>query len=300
MDLRRAELILNPGAGSAVREEVESALGDRVRIRLTAAPGDATRMARKAAQEGVGLVVAAGGDGTLHEVVNGLLPDPGETVCGLLPLGTGNDFARTLALPARIEEWASVLEEGRTLALDAIRVEGPFDSCWAINGVAGGAIDRLDEKMTAELKHFWGPLSYLRATAEALPELEPFRVEAVFDDGESLEARVHSVVAANGRTLAGGIPIAPAADPADGLMDCVLVTAVEGLEIVTLGGKVLLGAHLEDERILFRRAHSLHVTSEPPMAFHADGERMDGEWARLTLHAGVLPMLVGPEAAAGA
>ncbi|MEZ5330665.1 MAG: diacylglycerol kinase family lipid kinase [Thermoanaerobaculia bacterium] len=293
----RARLILNPGAGSAVREEVETQLGDRVEIRLTEAPGDATRLAREAVEEGVSLVVAGGGDGTLHEVVNGLLPEPRGTVCGLLPLGTGNDFARTLALPADIAEWATVLEAGRTLDLDAIRVEGPFDPRWAINGVAGGAIDRLDEKMTAELKRFWGPLSYLRATAEALPDLEPFRIEAVFDDGEPIAASVHSVVAANGRTLAGGIPIAPGADPADGRMDCVLVTAVEGLEIVTLGGKVLLGAHLEDERVLFRRARSLSVTSDPPMAFHADGERLDGAWARLTLHPGVLPMLVGPEAA---
>jgi diacylglycerol kinase family enzyme len=80
-------------------------------------------------------------------------------------------------------------------------------------------------------------------------------------------------------------------------MDCILVRAVEGLDLVTLAGKVLLGTHLDDERIVYRRARSLHLRSRPAMAFHADGERLDGDWARYTLHPGRLRMLVGEPAA---
>lgn len=285
-------LVLNPGAGRATPVEVEQVLGDRMRIVATEGAGHAAALARRAVEEGVATVVAGGGDGTLHEVVNGLLPDPGETVCGLLPLGTGNDFARTLGLPSDLEEWLEILDAGRTRAIDVMELELPAGRRFVVNCLVGGAIDRVDEKLTAEVKRRWGPLAYLRATAETLPELESFAVEVAFDDGEPLERRVHSVVAANGRTVAGGVPVAPEADPADGVMDCLLVEAVQGAEIVALAGKVLLGKHLDDEHVLCRRARSFSLVSRPAMAFHADGERVDGERARCTLRAGALRMLV--------
>jgi diacylglycerol kinase (ATP) len=293
MEPSRRLLILNPGAGHAVREEVERVLGERMRIVLTEGRGRASELARRAVEEGVGTVVAGGGDGTLHEVVNGLLPDPGRTVCGQLPLGTGNDFARTLGLPSDIERWAELLEGGRTRTVDVIELDGSFGRRWAVNCVVGGAIDRVDEKLTEEVKRFWGPLSYLRATAETLPELEPFAVELLFDDGERIAREAHAVVVANGRTVAGGVPVAPEADPADGAMDCLLLAAVQGVDLVTLAGKVLLGAHLGDEHALFRRARSLRLTSRPAMAFHADGERLDAARATFTIRPAALRMLVG-------
>ena len=289
-------LILNPGAGRTVREEVDRAVGGRMRIVLTEGPGHATELARRAVEGGVGTVVAGGGDGTLHEVVNGLLPDPGQTVCGLLPLGTGNDFARTLGLPNEIERWVELLEGGKTRKVDVIELDGPFGRRWAINCVVGGAIDRVDEKLTEEAKRFWGPLSYLRAAAETLPELEPFAVELLFDDGERIAREAHAVVVANGRTVAGGAPVAPEADPADGSMDCLLLAAVQGIDLLTLAGKVLLGAHLGDEHAPFRRARSLRLTSRPAMAFHADGERLDAARVTFTLRPAALRMLVGGEA----
>ena len=293
MEPSRRLLILNPGAGHAVREEVERVLGERMHIVLTEGPGHATELARRAVEEGVGTVVAGGGDGTLHEVVNGLLPDPGRTVCGQLPLGTGNDFARTLGLPTEIERWVELLDGGRTRTVDVIELDGSFGRRWAVNCVVGGAIDRVDEKRTEEVKRFWGPLSYLRATAETLPELEPFAVELLFDDGERIARAAHAVVVANGRTVAGGVPVAPEADPADGFMDCLLLAAVQGVDLVTLGGKVLLGAHLGDRHASFRRARSLRLTSRPAMAFHADGERLDAARATFTLRPAALHMLVG-------
>lgn len=296
MEPSRRLLILNPGAGDAVREEVERVLGERMRIVLTEGPGHATELARRAVEEGVGTVVAGGGDGTLHEVVNGLLPDPGRTVCGQLPLGTGNDFARTLGLPFEIERWVELLDGGRTRMVDVIELDGSFGRRWAVNCVVGGGMDRVDEKLTEEVKRFWGPLSYLRATAETLPELEPFAVELLFDDGERIAREAHAVVVANGRTVAGGVPVAPEADPADGAMDCLLLAAVQGVHLLTLAGKVLLGIHLGDRDAPFRRARSLRLTSRPAMAFHADGERLDAARATFTLRPAALRMLVGGEA----
>lgn len=294
MDPSRTVLIVNPGAGRALYEEVEAALGGRLSLRLTEGPGHAGELARHALEEGAELVVAGGGDGTLHEVVNGLLPDPGETVCGVLPLGTANDFARTLGVPDDLESWAELLRSGTTRKIDALELEGPWGRRWVINCAVGGAVDRVDRKLTAEVKRLWGPLSYLRAAAEALPELEPFAVELELDGGERIERPAHSVVMANGRTVAGGVPVAPTADPADGLLDCLLVDAVAGAELVAVAGKVLLGAHLEDVHVQHRRTRSLSLATDPPMAFHADGERLDGAWARCRLHPGALSMLASP------
>lgn len=105
-------VILNPAAGKTDLRELERALPSSVEIRTTKGPGEARQLAARARDERFDLVVAAGGDGTLNEVINGLLPDPGEVVCGLLPLGTGNDFARSVGVPTDLGAGRSRLGGG--------------------------------------------------------------------------------------------------------------------------------------------------------------------------------------------
>lgn len=120
------------------------------------------------------------------------------------------------------------------------------------------------------------------------------------DEGDTLEIEVHNVVVANGQTVAGGISIAPRAAVDDGLLDCVVITAVEGLDIASLGARVLLGRHLDggDERIVFRRCRVLEVAADPPMPFHADGEPLAGERLSFAVRPRALSMVVGPRAVA--
>ena len=118
-------IICNPRAGSVKDRE---AIGEKLqqlpgaRIYFTEKEGDATRLAQDAVQQDQDLVVAAGGDGTLNEVINGIAPYADRIEIGLVPLGTGNDFARTLALPNSIEDCIDILRIGKTRAIDLVRV----------------------------------------------------------------------------------------------------------------------------------------------------------------------------------
>src|SRR2546423_6742736 len=123
--MARTFVILNPAAGSgkdaeALVERIGS-LPD-VEVRLTGKAGAATQFRRTALAKGCEMIVAAGGDGTLNEVVNGLREDASGIVVGLVPLGTGNDFARTLGLPTNIDEAIGLLRTGHTRAIDLVRV----------------------------------------------------------------------------------------------------------------------------------------------------------------------------------
>src|SRR5262245_55201987 len=121
----KTSIIFNPAAGSvkdrkAIDEKLQQLSG--AQICFTEKEGDAIRFAEDAIQQGQELVVAAGGDGTLNEVINGIARFADRIRIGLVPLGTGNDFARTLALPNSIEDCIDILKAGKTREIDLVRV----------------------------------------------------------------------------------------------------------------------------------------------------------------------------------
>jgi diacylglycerol kinase (ATP) len=235
-------------------------------------------MAEAAAREGFDVVAAAGGDGTLHEVANGLMRVG--TACderpalAVVPLGTGNDFARTLALP--LDDPAAALalaaEPEAARPLDLIRVTSPEGALWAVNVCAGGFSGEVDEVLSPELKARWGPLAYLIGAVKALPELEGYDTRLAWDEAPDERVEAFNVVVANGRTAAGGKPAAPRANPEDGLLDVVVVLRSTALDIARLAAKVFAGDYLADGQVLHRRVRRLTVASRPGMWFNVDGE----------------------------
>ena len=167
------------------------------------------------------MIVAAGGDGTLNEVVNGIAPWADRIEIGLVPLGTGNDFARTLALPNSIDDCLDILRMGQTRAIDLVRVTSD-QIRYFVNVSAGGFSGTVNEKLTPEIKQTWGPLAYLRSAAEALPELRAYRTTVVLDEEPPLVVDLYNAIVANGRFVAGGTEVAPEAAVDDGLLDLVL------------------------------------------------------------------------------
>lgn len=280
-------LVLNPSAGSAgdVRHALDEVLAghDGVVVRETAGTGDAARIAREAVDEGFERVVAAGGDGTLNEVLNGIAPRFDRVELGLVPLGTGNDLARTLdiprGMPDDLHEAIELIVEGeaRPLDLATVRTEGG-EPHYFLNMSAGGFSGGVDDKMEAEVKAAWGPLSYVRGAFEALSELEIYRTRLVLEPGTGDEEEIRlatvNVVIANARFVGGGVHVAPTAEPDDGLLDLVAIQAAPVGRLSLLAPKILVGQHLDDELILHRRAKRFEIGSEPPMAFNADGERI--------------------------
>lgn len=278
-------IILNPASGKARDLEDVVARLSRVpngEIRISNKPGSAARFASAALRKGFDLVVAAGGDGTLNEVVNGIGENLGDARVGLIPLGTGNDFARTIGVPDDIEAAIDLIVIGETREADLVRVTSD-QVRYFVNVSAGGFSGLVDEKLTPEMKKTWGPLAYLRGAAAALPELRAYRTTLALDNLESLTLDLYNVVVANGRYVAGGTLIAPEASIDDGLLDIVLIPQRSAPELALLAAQVALGTHLTSEAIVFRRAAQLTVNSKPGMWFNVDGELVGNEPARFEI-----------------
>ncbi|MEY2576199.1 MAG: diacylglycerol kinase [Verrucomicrobiota bacterium] len=278
-------IILNPAAGKA--RDLEDVVARLARvpngeIRISSKPGSAARFASAALRKGFDLVVAAGGDGTLNEVVNGIGENLGDARLGLIPLGTGNDFARTIGVPDDIEAAIDLIVIGETREVDLVRVTSD-EVRYFVNVSAGGFSGLVNEKLTPEMKKTWGPLAYLRGAAAALPELRAYRTTLALDNSESLTLDLYNVVVANGRYVAGGTLIAPEASIDDGLLDIVLIPQRSAPELALLAAQVALGTHLTSEAIVFRRAAQLTVNSKPGMWFNVDGELVGNEPARFEI-----------------
>ncbi|MEP0547776.1 MAG: diacylglycerol kinase family protein [Rhodothermales bacterium] len=293
----KARLILNPNAGSAdAADALRLAIHAESDVELCdcEAPGHGRELAADAVEQGYDLVIAAGGDGTVNEVINGLARDFGAAAFGVVPLGTGNDLARTLALPNDPVLAFHLALRGERRALDLIRVESGDETVYAANVCAGGFTGDLDAAMTDELKATWGPLSYLIGTVKALPDLSEYETLVAWDGTDLEEVDAFNVVVANGRTAGGGRPAAPRANPEDGLLDVVIVKECTAVELAGLAARALAGDYLDSEHVVYRRARRLRVESTPGMWFNLDGEMHTNEPITFEVVPGALRVAVGP------
>jgi diacylglycerol kinase (ATP) len=210
---------------------------------------------------------------------------------GLLPLGTGNDFARSLSLPTDLAEALEVIRMGKTRPLDVVRVSGCGERLM-INVSAGGFAGVVNDKITPEIKAAWGPLSYLRGFVEALGDLQDYTASISLDHAAPQQMEVLNIVVANAGYVARGIPIAPAADPGDGLLDLVAIRVVPAAQLVLLAPRILAGMHLDHEHILHLRARHIAIESTPPMTFNADGETLGEGPITFEVHPAAISFLV--------
>lgn len=223
-------LIFNPFAkgqkAKAFRSRLASLYPDCI-VRLTRGPGDARQLAAQAARDGFGTIIAAGGDGTANEVVNGIADVPqalASVRLGIFPLGTINVFARELGLPRDLPGAARALKAGRELTVDLGRAEFTADGhgqCRHFLQLAGAGLDaRAVELVSWELKKKTGPLAYVVAALKALQEKQPV-IEV--KGAEAVSGQL--VLVGNGRYYGGSFEVFPAASLRDGLLDvCVLPT----------------------------------------------------------------------------
>jgi diacylglycerol kinase (ATP) len=294
-------IIVNPNAGSVaevteLRAHLEQLPGTAVL--LTEGAGHARELAREAVRSGAGMVVAAGGDGTLNEVLNGLSEGFGRVRLGLLPLGTGNDFARSINVPADLEGALEILLAGRTRRVDVGCARLRTFNRYFINMAVGGFSGMVSEKAD-EAKERWGPLAYLRAAIGTLGELQGFRAVVTLtgapDGPERIDLETYNVVVSNGRFVAAGIPVAPQSELDDGYLDLMLVPSASIPQLALLASQVLLGRHLESDLTLLRKARTIEIESDPPMSFNVDGEVIGDEPARFEVLPRALEVVVGAE-----
>lgn len=295
-------VLYNGNAGSAPKADIDALRTlPGVDLMMCEDPDETLHAATEACQAGTDLVVAAGGDGTVHLVANGLMA-AGTTAqtrpaLGVLPLGTGNDLARTLGVPIGLHpiEAIDALRRADRRTIDVIQVahdDDSRDTDYAINVCAGGFSGTVDEVMTDELKATWGPLAYLVGAVQAIPGLEDYDTRIAWDGGPEEHIAAYNVVVANARTAGGGKPVAPRASLEDGLLDIVIVRA--DADLVRLAARVLTGNYLDDPDIVFNRAASVRVRSQPGMWFNVDGELRTNVPVTFTAVPHALRVCVGP------
>lgn len=290
-------VLLNPSSGSADEAEALRALvADTPGFTLyeTASADEAMARAAELARAGCPLVVAAGGDGTVHAVANGLVEAAGATALGVVPLGTGNDFARTLGLPADPCLAFEVACTGPRRQLDLLAVELDGRHLLAVNAVTGGFSGSVGAHVNDEEKRRLGPLAYVLGAVRALPELNGYPVRLRWDEDPPAPFELLNLVVANGRTAGGGRPVAPAANPEDGLLEVVLVRPGPAAELAALAARFGTGDYLTHPLVVHRRPRRLVVEAEAPLALSIDGERVHGRRLVFSVRPQALSVVVGP------
>lgn len=255
-------------------------------LKLTHAPGDARRMASAASAEGFDTVAALGGDGVIHEAAGGLmaLPTEARPRLAVIPMGSGNDYARTLGL-ARDDVAAALgqLVRGRERSLDVGVVNGvPFVQTLSFGLDSAIALDTTDRR-AADTRQV-GEALFITSGIKILARARGgWDVTARFDDGDPVRARELVFAVQVGPTYGGGFKICPAADPADGLLDvCYNVRRPSIPHILALFALARAGRHTGSRALRFTRAHRIELSfsKEPPV--QVDGERLRG--TRFDIH----------------
>jgi diacylglycerol kinase (ATP) len=261
----------------------------------TASPSEAAQAARQAAEDDFELVIAAGGDGAVSAVANGLAAATKRTTLGVLPLGTANDFAFSLSIPDELELAYSLLTNGQVRPLDLVEMEVGGQRRYYINVAAGGNSDRVTASLSEEMKKAWGSWVYLRGALGVLADLTSYQATVAFDDEPSLELALWNVIVANGRTNAGRLVLAPHASLEDGLMDVVLIRDGTVLDLASLASQFVLSDYLQSEQVVFRQVRSLSIRANPPIRFSVDGEALADPPEMFRVKPQMLRVIVGDE-----
>jgi YegS/Rv2252/BmrU family lipid kinase len=260
-------VILNPAArsdkASRLRERI-AALSGGASMRLTSEAGDARDIAAEAVREGFEVVIAAGGDGTLNEVVNGI---GGSTVrLGILPVGTMNVFATELGIPqGNLERAWSIIEQGKVVEVDLPKANDTH-----FIQLAGVGLDaEVVRKTTADSKRALGPLSYLLTLVQVAAH-KPSRVMLEAEGGRISEGSFALI--GNGRLYGGPFPVFKRASLFDGLLDVLVFQNQSHWDVVRYFQAIAFGTHPQLPDVEYFQTSTLRVTSSGDVPVELDGE----------------------------
>lgn len=281
--------VADEDAVQAAVERLRRDLG-HVNVRITRGPGDARRFARAAVDEGAARVIACGGDGTINEVVSGLVPlspdDAGAAphpeptfggVLGIIPTGTANDFATCAGIPGDDPVAAAAeLADYEPALLDVGRVGGAAKALF-LNVATAGFGAEVSAEASEALKSVLGRVSYLVAGLASADELQPREATIRASDVDRRVA-FYLLAVGNARCAGGGMPVCPDADPADGLFDVTIIP--EGTVGATLAEVVRSGLEGVGEAGIRFRAPWVEVRSDEELQVNLDGEPAAGRQFR--------------------
>jgi diacylglycerol kinase (ATP) len=213
-------------------------------------------------------VVAAGGDGTVHEVVNGLMQSGAKAALGVIPLGSGDDFEKLLSDRNPVER----LLEQSPRQFDVGRIAAGSEIRYFANGMDIGFGAHGARNVASVPGFVKGFAAYIGALALTLIRYPRLRVRLQLDDATPVELTTAMTAVMNGSTFGGSFRVCPEARPDDGLLDMLIVNAIGRVAILQLVRKILRGAHAGDARLRLLRARRVTIESDAPLLVEADGE----------------------------
>ena len=264
MRLLKARFIVNPKSGKDsapdVLETINRLLRERagmMEIVMTVAEGDAGDAAAQAVRDGVDHLFVGGGDGTLNEVLNGVAHAPGgldAITFGIVPLGTGNDFATAQGVPEDIDEAIAQIFDSRPRSVDVGRVNDRY----FVNVSAGGFIAEVSDAVNPQLKTIAGKFAYLLGGAQVAINYEPVRA-TIRASGKTDSRLLQTFAVCNSQLIGGGRRIAPHAVIDDGLLDACVIEAMPTVEFLTLLRQLSSGDHLDDPRVTYLQTEAIEL-----------------------------------------
>jgi YegS/Rv2252/BmrU family lipid kinase len=276
--------LVNPASGNGATGKRWPELAHRASLLglsgetlLSDHPGHLIELARAAVDGGARLVVAVGGDGTLNEVVNGIAGRDVELAT--IPLGTGMDFVRTYGIPTKFDDAVRCALGGATRTIDAGRVAhrtwpGEAAERWFANVGSVGMSGAVAQRANGMSKRLGGKLTFFYALTRVFLEWQNTQVTVLLDDGEERRGLMHDVVVANGAWHGGGMKLAPAAQPDDGLFEVVLIGDVGKLDFLTTAPKIYKGRHVEHAKVEVVRSKRVEVDAGERLPIEVDGEQV--------------------------
>ena len=282
--LSRVALLVNPsagrGAGRRLAPEVHARLrqaGIECEIQFTSGPGEMRALVAAALRDSADCVAVAGGDGSVNEAVNGYVGVARENqALAVIPLGTGNDFAKMLGIGNDWRHACDRIASGRLRRIDAGRCNGHVFA----NGIGAG----FDAQVALEangMRWLHGNAVYGLALARTLLLRYATPNARIIHDGGVIQGRITMLAAANGTTYGGAFRIAPDADIADGMLDLMVAEQLSRIGIIGFIPHVLRGSHVGRKGVTMVRTRRLVVETDEPLVVHADGEIIDRTARRL-------------------
>lgn len=288
--MKRARIIYNPTSGREifkkylpeVLQKFEQA-GYETSCHATTGEGDAIEAAKIASQRGYDLIVAAGGDGTVNEVVNGLAPMENRPTLAVIPVGTTNDFARAIGIPRdHILHAVDAILNGVKRKIDI----GKVNDHYFINIAGGGRLTELTYEVPSKLKTVLGQLAYYLKGIEILPSIRPTEVEIEYD-GKLFQGEIMLFLVSLTNSVGGFEKLAPDSKLNDGMFDLIILKKANIAEFIRVASLALRGDHIRDEHVIYTKANRVKVKTNEKMQLNLDGEYgglLPGEFENLYQH----------------
>jgi YegS/Rv2252/BmrU family lipid kinase len=296
--MKRVKLIFNPHADRGRAWDIASSLQaiiagrDEFDWASTEFPGHATALARQAALDGFQVVAALGGDGTVHEVVNGLMsvPTEGRPLLAAVPIGSGNDFCHNVGVPAGHEQAMQRILHGEPHPIDVGRVTDGSGRTEYWDNTLGIGFDATVTIYSYQITRLQGFVMYLSAVIQTILRNHDAPRMRIETDQETIDEPMLMVTVCNGPREGGGFQVAPGAQLDDGIFNYAMIAKVSRAMMFRLIPEVMNGTHGRFRQVRLGQCRRLQLTSERPVTIHTDGEVFAGFTSEVTqLNVEVLP-----------